>query len=128
MLKIKEHARRDYPYECCGAMLGKAKEVTYILELENINSENPTRRFQIKPQDFLKVENMAREKKLDFIGIYHSHPDHPARPSQYDFENAWEGLSYLIVSVEKGNPSDVKSYLLNPELKKFEEEEILIKT
>lgn len=124
--KIKNHSIISYPFECCGAMLGKGREVNFIVELENVNKNNPQRRYQIKPEDFMMVEKIGKEKNLDFIGIYHSHPDHPAEPSSFDLENAWEGLSYLIISVVRGSPKEIKSFRLNSRGNAFEEEKIKI--
>jgi proteasome lid subunit RPN8/RPN11 len=129
---IRQHGRRDYPSECCGILLGKAhgdaKQVTEIVPLANLRHE-PARaqkllpvddasreteknRFLIDPLDQLRVEKDARARGLDVLGYYHSHPDHPARPSVYDRDHAWPWYSYVIISVEQGVPKDLTSWVL----------------
>ena len=90
LASVNEHARRDYPHECCGFLLGKEvngwKLVVEVRAVENVRHDSPRNRFLISPSDFRAGERYAREQKLDILGFYHSHPDHPARPSQYDQE------------------------------------------
>ncbi len=117
--KINEHARRDYPHECCGFLLGKEangwKLVTEARPVSNARSDSPRNRFLITPEEFQAGERYARQQKLDIIGFYHSHPDHPARPSEYDQEHAWPWFSYVIVSVQQGAPQQVTSWELSEE-------------
>ena len=126
--RMKKHAEETYPYECCGAMLGNGGEVKEVIPLENIEKENPRRRFQIDPRDFLKIETVAKEKGLLLLGIYHSHPDHPARPSEFDLSMAWEGLSYVIMAVKEGKFEQLRSFRLKEGKREFEEEEVILKT
>jgi len=129
---IRRHGVKDYPSECCGVLLGKAvgdaKEVTEVVPLTNLrhdparaqellplddqNKETDKNRFLIDPLDQLRVEKGARERGLDVLGYYHSHPDHPARPSVYDRDHAWPWYSYVIIAVEKGVPKDLTSWVL----------------
>ncbi len=125
---MQEHALKTYPYECCGALLGLDGEVKEALPLQNVEEENPRRRFQIDPKDFMYIENRARELRLQLLGIYHSHPDHPARPSDFDLSMAWEGLSYVILSVSEGKVEDVRSFRLKKGGGGFVEEDIQFKT
>ena len=132
--EIHTQAKDAYPEECCGAMLGKVstdgKVVSEIIMLENEwdGSDGFTkhRRFQITPKDYMLLEKKARAEKLDLIGFYHTHPDHPAIPSETDLSYAWPVFSYVILSVQSGTPQDIHSYILNEESKKFDEESILI--
>jgi len=136
LTKINEHASRAYPHECCGAMLGKEvngwKLVVEARPVENAQEtgksitwdrgESPRRRFEITPADFAACERYAREQKLEILGFYHSHPDHPARPSQYDLERAWPWFSYVIVSVQQGKPGEVTSWELTEDRSQFHRE------
>ena len=105
---IKEFGEKEYPNECCGLLFGKInsdnrKEITEILPISNAqNEENKYNRFLITSKDIIKGELYARKHKIDIIGFYHSHPDHPAKPSQFDLDHAWPVYSYIIVSVIKG--------------------------
>ncbi len=129
--KIKSHGEETYPEECCGVLLGKfeneQKVVFEILKIENSTESERKRRFLITAQDYLKAEKYAREKGFEIIGFYHSHPDHPAKPSDYDREHALPFLSYIIVSVENGIAKDVNSWVLKEDRSGFDFEEIDIK-
>ncbi len=113
---IREHGRRAYPNECCGALFGKddgqSKQVVEVRALENMRHDSPRNRFLVTAEEFRECERHARERGVEILGFYHSHPDHPARPSDYDREHAWPWLSYVIVSVEKGEPGDMTSWEL----------------
>lgn len=105
---IFRHGERTYPHECCGLLLGKPatdgeRLVTEAHPMRNANTATPHNRFDFDPQEHLAAQRAARERGLDIVGFYHSHPDHPARPSQYDLDHAaWPGYSYLIVSIQQG--------------------------
>ncbi|MEM7355468.1 MAG: M67 family metallopeptidase, partial [Acidobacteriota bacterium] len=92
----------SYPFEACGVMVGRTEAervlVEDIFQARNLNVERARDRFLLDPQDFLAADKAARARGLDIVGIWHSHPDHPARPSITDLEAAWEGYSYLIIS------------------------------
>ncbi|MEN3039385.1 MAG: M67 family metallopeptidase [Candidatus Kryptonium sp.] len=128
---IKSHAEETYPEECCGILLGKfdafQKVVFEILRIENSKETERNRRYLIKPQDYLKAEKYAKEKGYDIVGFYHSHPNHPAKPSEYDKEHAFPFLSYIIVSVENGKSIEVNSWVLKEDRSEFDLEEIRIK-
>jgi proteasome lid subunit RPN8/RPN11 len=125
---MKTHSRLAYPEECCGFLFGTEeggkKTVHEILELENSSEVYRNRRFIIEPEDYQNAESRARELGMDVLGIYHSHPDHPARPSQFDLEHALPWWSYVIIGVERGNPSAMSSWLLQEDRTKFDEEQI----
>lgn len=141
---IRQHGVRDYPNECCGVLLGRAnedaKDVLEVVALRNLRVdgslaqevlpvEDPSReternRFLIDPRDQLRVEKDARIRGLEVVGYYHSHPDHPARPSGYDREHAWPWYSYVIMSVWGGSTKDITSWVLTGDRARFESEEI----
>jgi proteasome lid subunit RPN8/RPN11 len=101
---IAAHARGTYPHECCGALLGRDAVVAEALQLPNTTGEGPRRRFLVRPEDYRQAERHATATGAELLGFYHSHPDAPARPSQYDLDHAWPTLSYVIVSVMGGEP------------------------
>ena len=119
---IRAHGRETFPHECCGAMLGKDGVVREAFKLPNTTEEGPRRRFLVRPDDYRVAEKRAREAGLDLLGFYHSHPDHPARPSQYDLDHALPFFSYVIISVASGTPGDVRSWKLRDDRSAFDEE------
>lgn len=130
---IREHAERDYPFECCGLLLGRfendgRKVVVEIYPISNAREEEAKRnRFLIRPEELLRGETYARENGLDVVGFYHSHPDDRAVPSQYDLEHAWPTYSYVVVAVEKGQASDLRSWEMESDRSRFNEEEIVLR-
>ena len=96
---IRAHGVETYPNECCGALIGRDGVVTHTLALPNVTDEGPRRRFRVSDRDYLQCEKRARELGGELLGFYHSHPDHPARPSQYDLDHALPFFSYVIISV-----------------------------
>ncbi len=124
--RILAQAERDYPYETCGLLLGKIQRDVRVVfgsyETPNANKERKNDRYEIDPKDYMKAEDKAREFGLEIVGVYHSHPDHPDRPSQFDEERAFEGFSYIIVSVQKGRAVSYRSWELVDG--KFREEEV----
>jgi proteasome lid subunit RPN8/RPN11 len=124
--RVHTHLCRAYPEEGCGVLLGRerdgTREVEDIVELENERDESRHNRYVISPEQFLRAEKEARAAGLDVIGFYHSHPDHPARPSAFDLEHAWPWYSYVIVSVERGRVADVRSWRLREDRGAFDPE------
>ena len=124
--RIRAHLARVYPDEGCGVLLGRdadgARDVVGIMAFENRREDSPHNRYLIAPEQFLVAERTAREAGLDVIGFFHSHPDHPARPSAFDLEHAWPYYSYLIVSVERGEARAARSFRLADDRSRFEEE------
>ncbi len=96
---IRRHGQATYPHECCGALVGRGGIVTATVALPNTTEEGPRRRFMVRPSDYQMAERRATELGCDLLGFYHSHPDHPARPSQYDLDHAWPTFAYIIVAV-----------------------------
>jgi proteasome lid subunit RPN8/RPN11 len=126
--KIHEHGARDYPNECCGALLGRDeaadRTVLGLVPLVNQREDSPQNRFSITPEDVRLAEKEARAKGWELIGWYHSHPDSPARPSDFDREHSWPWYSYIIFQVEKGEPREMRSWRLDGDRAKYEEESI----
>ncbi len=104
--EIRAHAQECYPQEACGLLVGDVKasvrRTSLIRRARNLEVERASDRYELDPQDYYAADELARASGLEVIGIYHSHPDHPARPSRTDLERAWEGWSYLILSIENG--------------------------
>lgn len=125
--KLIEHARKSYPHEGCGILTGRTNEILEVTFVENKNKERLRDRYEIDPGDFLRVDKEAREKGYDIIGFYHSHPDHPALPSQFDIEHAWPEYIYIIISVSNGTENEVKAWKMNPDKLTIKEEELNIK-
>ena len=123
-----KHAENDYPYECCGFIIGsfdnKGSLGISYLPADNTKEENKERRFLIDPNSYQKAEDESDERGLSVISIVHSHPDHPDKPSEFDREHAWPGFSYIIISVKKGNAVSYKSWQLSLDRKNFIEEKI----
>jgi proteasome lid subunit RPN8/RPN11 len=120
---LRRHAARVYPNECCGALLGPAPgRVTRAFPLDNTFPDQQRRRFLVGPDEYRRAEVRAGDIGLSLLGFYHSHPDHPAEPSQFDLDHAWPNLSYLIVSVRQGQPKEARSWRLKTDRTAFEEE------
>ena len=129
LTEMREHAQRDYPFECCGLMLGRfadgRKVMAQTYPISNAREEEAKRnRFLIRPEELMRGEKYARENGFDVVGFYHSHPDDRAVPSQYDLEHAWPTYSYIVVSVEKGQAVDLRSWEMESDRSRFNEEEI----
>lgn len=126
--EIRSAGARSYPEECCGALVGRAadgsKSVLVARPFPNGNADERERRYYVGPDAYREAEAWARERGLDVVGIYHSHPDHPARPSEFDREHAWPWYSYVIVSVEQGKPKSMTSWVLAEERDRFDPEEL----
>ena len=121
---IRAHGQETYPNECCGALLGRNGAVSETLALPNMTDEGPRRRFRVTPNDYRAAEKRASETGVELLGFYHSHPDHPARPSQYDLDHAWPFFSYVIVSVREGVSGDMTSWRLREDRSAFDEEQL----
>lgn len=129
--EIREHGVRDHPYECCGLLLGRftaeGKVVKETYPISNAREESAKRnRFLITPEEVMRGERYARERDLEVVGFYHSHPDCPAVPSQYDLEYAWPTYSYIIVSTTADEAKDLFSWEQEPDRSRFNSEELKI--
>lgn len=141
---IERHLEAGYPDEACGVMIGREAltpgpsprgrgengpestrtEVVRLVLADNAREDSRHNRYVIPPEAVLAAEKAARAEGLHVVGYFHSHPDHPARPSDFDREHAWPGLSYLIVSVRGGTSDDVRSWRLSDDRERFDEETI----
>jgi proteasome lid subunit RPN8/RPN11 len=118
---IRRHGTETYPNECCGALIASGASIVEAFPLPNTTSEGPRRRFLIGPNDYRLAEARARERGGTLAGFYHSHPDHPARPSETDLAQAWPNLTYIIVAVREGRPEDLRFWRLREDRSGFEE-------
>ena len=118
---IRRHGEETYPHECCGALLGRGGMVTATVPLPNTTEEGPRRRFLVRPSDYRLAEQRASAAGAELLGFYHSHPDHPARPSQYDLDHAWPTFAYVIVSVASGAARETTVWFLKDDRSTFEE-------
>ena len=132
---IEAHGREGFPNEVCGIILGvcgpgvsgsEGKEALELRRATNLNSDRGHDRYELDPKDLLKAERDARDTGMEIIGFYHSHPDHPDVPSEFDRKRAWPSYSYFISSIMGGKDACTRSWLLNDETQVFEEEEIIV--
>jgi proteasome lid subunit RPN8/RPN11 len=127
---IRKDGETAYPNECCGVLIGEVdnegvKTVRSTLTIDNAREDSEQyHRFLITPEDMMKAEQSARLMKLDVIGFYHSHPDHPSAPSDYDKDHALPFYSYVIVSVDKGKAQILTSWELTDDRSEFKQENI----
>jgi proteasome lid subunit RPN8/RPN11 len=115
--EIRRHGEETYPHECCGVLLGQmdgdVRTVTSTARCGNTRTDSPQNRYNIDPKDLIRIEKEAREKGVDVVGYYHSHPDHPAQWSQTDLSEAhWSGYSYVITQVVHGKADATNSFEL----------------
>lgn len=131
---IRTHGEETYPYECCGALLGRPVQrdwhVVSAVRAKNTRIDSAHNRYQIAPIEIVKIEHATRQQGLEIAGFYHSHPDHPAQWSKADLEEAhWVGCVYVITEVVKGAAGATNSFLLagtTEEDKRFELQTIRI--
>jgi proteasome lid subunit RPN8/RPN11 len=133
---IRAHGEATYPNECCGFLVGSATGdsvgVHDVIPASNDFAdgspvESQRNRYVIDPDELYRVEMQARERKLGVVGVYHSHPDAPARPSEYDRERACPWYCYLIVSVQSGKSEDIRNWMLADDGSGFVEDSIIIR-
>jgi proteasome lid subunit RPN8/RPN11 len=123
---IREHGAATYPHECCGFLVGErgaagagTLRVRDLVRAENIREDSPHNRYLIDPAAFVRVQRAADARGLDIVGFYHSHPDAPARPSEFDREHAWPHYAYLIVRVAQGEPGELHAFALSEDRATF---------
>jgi proteasome lid subunit RPN8/RPN11 len=121
---IARHGVETYPNECCGALVERDGQVVEAWPLENTTSEGARRRFLVSPSEYLAAERRAAEIGGTLAGFYHSHPDHPARPSQHDLEHAWPNLWYVIVSITEGVAGAMTGWRLRDDRASFEQKDL----
>ena len=124
--QLERRGREGYPNETCGLLLGHATgervEVKETAIARNLNVERAADRYELDPADFVAADARARAAGMEIVGIWHSHPDHPAQPSPTDLTAAWEGWSYVILSVSRAGLEDLRSWRLDGG--RFVEEEV----
>jgi proteasome lid subunit RPN8/RPN11 len=118
---IRRHGEETFPHECCGALIGRGTQVTDAVALPNTTEEGPRRRFLVRPADYREAERRASELGGELLGFYHSHPDHPAKPSQFDLDHAWPNFAYVIVSVMSAVARDMTVWFLKDDRSRFDE-------
>jgi proteasome lid subunit RPN8/RPN11 len=131
---LRKHGEETYPHECCGVLLGRSEDDVNTVEdavrAGNTRTDSAHNRYHIAPQELVKIQRQGRERGLDIVGFYHSHPDHPAQWSKTDFAEAhWLGCSYVITAVANGVAQQTNSFLLtgtNEEDKSFQDETIQV--
>jgi proteasome lid subunit RPN8/RPN11 len=131
---IRRHGEESYPEECCGILIGIFEGGTRIvhatLRCRNAAIESPYTQYHIDPREVIRAQRDARERGLEIVGFYHSHPDHPAQWSPTDLAEAhWIGCSYVITAVENTRATETNSFFLSGALeedKVFTREELLI--
>jgi len=122
---IRSHGVETYPNECCGALIGSDGVVRHVAPLPNTTEEGARRRFLIRPSDYKFVEEEAKRLNQELLGFYHSHPDHPARPSQYDLDHAFPFFWYVIVSIQQAKPENMTVWRLADDRSQFREESLV---
>ena len=114
--RLRRWAQEGYPRECCGLLLGRAADgvahVEDVTQARNLNTERADDRYELDPLDLLRADEQARARRLDIVGVWHTHPDHPAQPSATDRAQAWDGWSYLILEVDAGHVQAMRSWRL----------------
>ena len=127
---INAHGQEAFPNECCGFLYGNEEDgrlITLAQRVTNSKEGDQRRRFEISPLDYMKAERFALENNTQLLGIYHSHPKHPAIASKHDLAKAMPYFSYVIISVMEDAVVDIKSWKLKDDIHEFQEEEVLIK-
>ncbi|MFW9854954.1 MAG: Mov34/MPN/PAD-1 family protein [Candidatus Thorarchaeota archaeon] len=127
--KIQSHALSEFPYECCGVLIGTSTpspRVTEARKVPNTNRTLKTRRYNIDPLSYRKIEEETEESGIEILGVYHSHPNHPATPSEFDLTNAFPNFSYIIQSIDNGKVGAITSWRLDPSRGNFYQESVKI--
>lgn len=110
-------ARKGYPHEVCGLLVGRERDlrtqIDRVTSARNLARDRPADRYLLDPDDFLAADIAARRAGREIVGIWHTHPDHPARPSPTDLASAWPGYTYLILSVRRDGVADVTAWQLD---------------
>ena len=138
---IRREGEAHFPDECCGFLFGispptsvggqggsedRTREINEVIPIHNEQGTNRARRFLISPEEFRKAEAHARETNQELLGFYHTHPDHPAIPSEYDREHALPFYSYVILSVRNGRAAELRSWTLGVDRTAYTEENVTI--
>ena len=128
--RIRDLAAAAYPDEGCGVMLGTFAggrvEVVDASSGNNLNTERSRDRYLLDPDDIVRADREARQRGLDVVGFWHSHPDHPARPSQFDTDHAWVDYVYVIVNTTADGAGDLNGFTLDDEGAPFREVPLVV--
>lgn len=124
--QIARHGERTYPHEGCGVLIGQHGDheirIVDVLTVDNARTDSQQNRYVITAEDVLRAEREAESRGLALVGFFHSHPDAPAEPSDYDLEHAsWPGLAYVIQAVREGEAQELRAWGLSPDRTRFEE-------
>ncbi|MHB8394980.1 MAG: M67 family metallopeptidase [Candidatus Dormibacteria bacterium] len=115
--QMRQFAERAYPYEGCGVLVGRPESeravVTDVIEGRNLVADRRRDRYELDPRDIIGAERSARSRGEEVVGFYHTHPDHPARPSQFDTDRAWPGYQYVVIAVHGGQQLAATSWRLD---------------
>ncbi|MGI0078423.1 MAG: M67 family metallopeptidase [Nitrososphaerales archaeon] len=131
LTEIHSHASSTYPEECCGLMIGRlegvTKRVNSLKRMKNMYAPAERyHRYAIDPMEYLKAENEIESTGEEIVGIYHSHPNAPAKPSFFDQSYGWPTLSYVVVEVREGKPVSTASWVLKDDRSEFLQEEMRV--
>ncbi|HYM51145.1 MAG TPA: M67 family metallopeptidase [Candidatus Limnocylindrales bacterium] len=130
MAAIRAHLEAGYPNEACGALVGQVRADRHLVlafrPMRNTVVDRPHDRYALDPLEQLQVQRAADDQGLEIIGFVHSHPDHPARPSQFDTEHGWPFYSYVVAKVERGTMVEARAFRLNEAQARFDEEPLAI--
>ena len=121
---ILHHTLEIYPKEACGILLSHSenpKQIKEVYPTKNVSLEDQSSRYLVDPLEFLEVDKWAEEQGLDICGFYHSHPDHPSSPSEYDRKLAWDAYLYLILSIRGARFHDARAWIYDPDEARFNE-------
>lgn len=125
--EIRREGELAYPAECCGVLggriAGENKEVSRLVPMVNHRTDDP-RRYLISPEDLLRTTADLRQSSLEVLGYYHSHPDHPSAPSEFDSAHAWPWYSYIIVRVDHGRAAELTSWVLEEDCSAMRQESL----
>jgi proteasome lid subunit RPN8/RPN11 len=123
--ELARHGEQTFPEECCGVLIGTSlngeRTILALMPLANSQGANRERRFLVTPEQYLEAEKKARAENLELLGFYHSHPNHPARPSEFDRDNAMPWFVYIIVSVIDGTSDAMTAWQLDEDRMRFSE-------
>jgi len=130
VMRMERHGVETYPRECCGILVGKEQGtrriVTEVLPVQNARADSPRNRFLILPEDVLRCLHEAERSGVEILGVYHSHPDQPAQPSEFDRQYAWPWLVYLILAVRDGVPQEITAWVMAQDRSKFLPVEMMV--
>lgn len=130
--RMRQLSEATYPYEGCGVLVGRVSEaaavVTEVVAGHNLVTDRRHDRYELDPRDIIAAEKLARDRKEEVLGFFHTHPDHPARPSQFDTDRAWPGYHYVVVAVHSGRQVAATCWRLQDgvEPNQFQEEDLQV--